>query len=290
MPRRSIPRSTEATGGLIDMKTGRPAERPVIPILCERIRHFRTLARLEQKELASRIGISSNAVSNWENGRGRPDINLLPSLCEALNVSIYDLLAMEDPSPRYSSVEQALISQYRNLSPGHKIAVDQLMDTLLRIQEAENAPQLRRLIYYSKSLSAGFGDPSEFDDEGEPIFLYASRETERSDCVFPVNGDSMEPDFHDGDRVLVARIPNAPDLKHGEIGAFIYGNETYIKIYEEDGLHSLNPRYKPLHFSDSENVYLIGRVTGVLAPSQIATDEDREKYLLLHPEETRTDK
>ena len=118
--------------------------------------------------------------------------------------------------------------------------------------------------------------------EGEPIFLYASDEVDRADCVFSVSGDSMEPEYHDGDLVLVRRIPDAPELKEGEIGAFIVGNETYIKEYREDGLHSLNPKYDVMRFSDEEAVYLIGRVIGVLSPESIATETDVKMYLAIH--------
>ena len=94
----------------------------------------------------------------------------------------------------------------------------------------------------------------------------------------------MEPSYHDGDMVLISRIPDAPGLQLGEVGAFIVGNETYIKVYREDGLESLNPRYKPMHFHETESVYLIGRVMGILDPQQIAAAEDVEKYQMLHPE------
>ena len=95
----------------------------------------------------------------------------------------------------------------------------------------------------------------------------------------------MEPRFRDGDRVFVSRIPDAPELKEGEIGAFIVGNETYIKVYQKDGLHSLNPAYAPLRFDEAERVYLIGRVTGVLDPKDLAKPYDVNRFLMLHPEE-----
>ena len=60
------------------------------------------------------------------------------------------------------------------------------------------------------------------------------------------------------------------------------GNETYIKEYREDGLHSLNAQYDVMHFSDEESVYLIGRVTGVLDPENIATEADVKRYLEIH--------
>ena len=55
MPRRSFDRSTPATGNIIDMNTGKPVEIPSIPILCERIRHYRLQMGIEQKELARRM-------------------------------------------------------------------------------------------------------------------------------------------------------------------------------------------------------------------------------------------
>ena len=50
----------------------------------ERIRRFRLERGLTQTQLAERVGVKKNAVSNWEAGRSRPDIDSVPALCAAL--------------------------------------------------------------------------------------------------------------------------------------------------------------------------------------------------------------
>ena len=92
----------------------------------------------------------------------------------------------------------------------------------------------------------------------------------------------MEPDYENGDLVLVERVPSGLTLQEGEIGAFIVGNEMYIKEYRADGLHSLNKKYDVLKFDADQAVYLIGRVLTVLDPEGIASQSDIEKFKLLH--------
>lgn len=285
MPRRTFDRSTSGEGNVIDMYTGKPVEKPSIPIICDRIKYYRELMGMEQKELARLLGITGNSISNWEKGRSRPDINLIPDICKILHTTLYELFDMEDPTITLTAGEQMHIDTYRQLTRGHQFAVEKMADNLLSVQIAETCPDISQLQYYERSLAAGFGDPTEFDDEGTPIFLYTDQINTRADCVFSVSGDSMEPEYHNGDLVLVERIPDAPDLTEGETGAFIVGNETYIKNYGRDGLHSLNPNYQVMHFNEEQAVYLIGRVLGILDPSAIADQRDVEKYMAIHGDE-----
>ena len=285
MARKSIDRSTPSAGNVIDLKTGKPVERPTLPIICERIRHYREKLGMEQKVLAKKIGVTGNSVSNWEKGRSRPDINLIPGLCEALQVSLYELYGVPEPEGLCSGREQDLLEAYRRLTAGHKYVVDALIEKLIDAQLAESCPPIRTLPLFDRSLAAGIGDPTEFEEHFTPLYVYEERVSSRADCAFAVSGDSMEPAYHSGDMVLVERIPDAPRLDPREIGAFIVGNETYIKQYREDGLYSLNPHYAPMHFSGETGVYLIGRVLGVLDPSAVAAPDDAERFLAVRGEE-----
>lgn len=48
---------------------------------------------MTQKELAQRLGVSDKTVSKWETGRGLPEISIMQSLCEILEISINELLS-----------------------------------------------------------------------------------------------------------------------------------------------------------------------------------------------------
>lgn len=282
MPKRVFDRSTSYESRVIDMHTGKPVPAETKPMICDRIRHYREKLGMEQKALAAMVGVTANAVSNWERGRARPDVNLLPNICEALQITLYQLYDLDDPSGSYSAAEERFMDDYRQLTSGNRYAVSVLTQALLKVQQAESCRAIRKLTLFERPLAAGVGDPNEFEDSGTPIYVYDDSLTCRADCVFTVNGDSMEPDYPDGCMVLVKRISDSGELTPGDIGVFMIDNETYIKEYREDGLHSLNPAYPVMRFSDFEHVYLIGRIIGVFSPESIATEADVKKYLQLH--------
>lgn len=47
-----------------------------------------------QVELANKVGVSKQAVAGWINQNSCPDGARMPAICEALNVSIYELLGV----------------------------------------------------------------------------------------------------------------------------------------------------------------------------------------------------
>lgn len=244
-----------------------------------RIKFYRKRSGLEQKDIARRLGITPNAVSNWENGRTRPDLSILPELCGILSITLYELYGLDAPHAGYTEQEQQLLSDYRALSDGHRLAVERLIESLKAAEQAAACPDITVLTLCSKQLAAGFDGGAEFDDTGEPVYLYTSERIRQADLVFPVSGNSMEPQYHDGDLVLVQRYPGCPALQYGETGAFIIGNSTYIKVYEKDGLHSLNRSYPTMTFSEDDSVYLIGRVLGILDPdTDFARPEEIRMY------------
>lgn len=56
---------------------------------------------LTQQELADILGISNKTVSKWECGNGLPEVSLMMPLCEALGISVNELLSGEELNNTY---------------------------------------------------------------------------------------------------------------------------------------------------------------------------------------------
>ncbi|WP_455544515.1 helix-turn-helix domain-containing protein [Intestinibacter sp.] len=50
---------------------------------------------MTQAQLAEQLGITNRAVSKWENAKCMPDVSVMISLCEILNISVNELLSGE---------------------------------------------------------------------------------------------------------------------------------------------------------------------------------------------------
>ena len=59
------------------------------------ISELRKEKNMTQKDLAEKLGVTDRAISKWENGRGMPEVSLMKPLCEALGISINELLSGE---------------------------------------------------------------------------------------------------------------------------------------------------------------------------------------------------
>lgn len=66
-----------------------------------RIAKFRKERKLTQEELANQMGVSSQAVSKWENDASCPDISALPKLAAILGVTTDELLSGKNDMVQY---------------------------------------------------------------------------------------------------------------------------------------------------------------------------------------------
>ena len=123
--------------------------------------------------------------------------------------------------------------------------------------ETSDIIQLYSYDYYDHPVSAGTGQYLN-DVRVERIELPVDVD---ADFVIPIKGDSMEPDYQDGDLVF---IQTSVDLNDGVIGVFNYNGDAYIKqlVIDEDQayLHSLNSAYKDMPITPETDFRIIGEV------------------------------
>ena len=55
---------------------------------------------LTQQQMAEKLGVSNKTVSKWENGKCMPDYSVIESLCQALSITLSELMNGEDTGKR----------------------------------------------------------------------------------------------------------------------------------------------------------------------------------------------
>ena len=233
-------------------------------VIGEKIRQYRLANGWTQQELGAKIGISKNAIGNYEKGFRSPKKNTMFDLAKAFSISIDDLFPpVQKPSP--SDIQ----SIYDQLAPPRQGKVLTYAERQLKEQNEEETKinevsekivQLYGYDYYDHAASAGTGQYLN-DVRVERIELPVDVD---ADFVIPIKGDSMEPDYHDGDLVF---IQTSVDLNDGVIGVFNYNGEAYIKQLvidtEQSYLHSLNPAYKDMPITPETDFRIIGEVVDI---------------------------
>ena len=76
---------------------------------------------LTQEQLAQQLGVSNKTISKWENGKCMPDYSIIQTLCEALHVTLPELMDGEDAAEDSVRVYDE----------------EQILDLLRRTQELE---------------------------------------------------------------------------------------------------------------------------------------------------------
>jgi transcriptional regulator with XRE-family HTH domain len=89
-----------------------------------------------QRDVASRMGVKANTISNWEKGISRPNLDQLCQLCQILSVTSDSLLGLkETPMERTLTLpEQEIIRIYRNGSDESKRAIFAMLEQFDHLQ------------------------------------------------------------------------------------------------------------------------------------------------------------
>ena len=228
------------------------------------IKKYRNIKGMTQQDIANALGESSGRVIyNWEKGIGRPDCDKLARLCDLLGVSADELIGCKSMADRPTATEWNSIQKYRALDEHGKEVVDYMIDSeYKRVATLSRKPKPRmlKMDYYTLPASAGTGNFLD-SDLAEELLVPESAEAEQADFVISVGGDSMEPTYHDGDKIFVEKCDSV-DI--GEVGIFVVNGDAYIKELGCKCMISHNEKYKPIRIGENDSVYCCGRVIGIV--------------------------
>lgn len=251
----------------------------------EKLKAARLNKGFKQSELAKQLGVTNTTISNWEKNVSKPDLDMLSFICGILNVKASYFLAPTLPDGEISIPEFEIIEKYRKLDNFGKENVDIVINRELNRIEIYGKLNERKIItlaeyeptkpptylipYWEEGASAGNGIYQLNDTESIMMTLWASELTKQADFIIKVSGDSMEPDFYDGDKVLVDRKVR---VEKGDVGIFWKDGNTYIKEMGENELISRNPKRANIPTDDFNRVICMGKVIGKLTDEMIAID------------------
>ncbi len=119
---------------------------------------------------------------------------------------------------------------------------------------------IKTLPLYNTPVSAGMGEFLEGNDVSS-IRVKNSGKVADASFALRVSGDSMNPEYSDGDILI---IKEQSSVLEGELGIFICDGQGYFKKFGGDRLISLNENYSDLVLSDFTESNCVGLVLGRL--------------------------
>ncbi len=82
----------------------------------------RKMQNLTQAALAEKLGITDRAISKWERGKGMPDASLMLDLCQALHITVNELLCGERiEMDNNQKTEELLLEMTKTVEQKNKI-------------------------------------------------------------------------------------------------------------------------------------------------------------------------
>lgn len=215
-----------------------------------------------QKEVAEIIGRNQQVIGHWETGYSQPDANTLFTLCDIYGTTVDNAFGFNKNT--ISIEELTFIKKYNELDLFGKETVNYILDKeSIRTKDlqkkedlisklesnsntmtgfVENSDIPARLInYYYRLASAGTGQIVFDMPPTKRVEIPNIPKYKKVDYAIGVNGNSMEPIFHDEDMLL---IEMTEEIAYGDIGIFLVDGESYVKKLGTGELISLNPQYE----------------------------------------------
>lgn len=218
----------------------------------EKLKQRRQELGLKQTEIAKKLGISKQSYFAWEKGVTQPTKNNLAKLEELLNV----------PVGYFNELEIATL--YKKLNNGNQDKALSYVKSLVKQQNVVSINEARFSYKVYERLSAGIGATIYEDIDYDTV--YFDKELAH-DFASWIDGDSMEPTYHNGSVALIRETGFDYD---GAVYAVVWNSQTYIKkVYREaEGLRlvSINKDYADKFAPYDDNPRIVGKIVGSFVP------------------------
>jgi len=211
-------------------------------VLANNLKYYMDKHNVTRNDLVDDLNIAYMTISDWINAKTYPRIDKVEMLAH------------------YFQIEKSDLIEYH----GNKSIIDDIVDISSQLQEvrqqkvynfAENELEEQRYLeehhdeYHGQTAA---GAPI----EGQQPVPFVGAET----VNLLVNGDSMEPNFHDGD--IIEYHPQ-PELENGEIGVFAVNGGITMKKFRRNSdirLESLNKKYEDIIIKETDDFSILGKV------------------------------
>lgn len=190
-------------------------------------------------DMFENIGVGKNTMANLKTSM--PKADTLAKIADYLDCSVDYLLGRTDTPQFVKNTKKITLLNFEDLN---KPVVKTIM-----------------LPLYRTPASAGTGSWLSDETPIEYTNVPKNDKTIAADFMIEVRGDSMQPRFFDGERVLVKKEDS---IYEDEIGIFILNGESYIKKMGRNELISLNPAYNPIKLNEFDEIRCVGKVLGKL--------------------------
>ena len=242
---------------------------------------------VDRNTLCADLDLKYTTVRDWLKGITYPRIGKIELLANYFNINKSDLIENKIATAQASdSLLEEITNTARKLNTDNKKIVLRTSEELLesqkanggiyrqkneeetKINEVSEVISLYQVEVVSETAAAsGFNYGFGYDDTDRET-IEVDEQPPRHDIATKVSGDSMQPDYQDGD--ILYLVDKGLTTYNGDLAVIAYGDRSYFKkIYTENGrlrLVSLNDKYEDiiLDFPPAEDTHIkIYAVVGV---------------------------
>lgn len=209
---------------------------------------------LSEKLAEKKIEVSNAAISAWEKGNSMPSAEALLATCEILGIhDIYTEFIGANP-----------MDPFKDLNDEGR---QKVLDYVSLLVKSGDYKKLTNIIEFKPRTMkvalarASAGTGNFLDDENFEEMEVLDSVPEKADFGVYIDGDSMEPRFHDEELVWIEKTDV---IETGDIGLFFLDGLTYIKKYVVNNtgtfLVSLNAKYKPIEVGEFSTFKIFGKL------------------------------